>query len=285
MCRLFAYVHSGSTLSMRETLGGPLLAEFQQLADVHKDGWGTAWRQAQALSLYLSLTPASKDRALFAALTDLPLGSAVIHQRWASPGIGLSLDNQQPFASDGLAFAHNGTIGNEEGNIVQRKAPYRESLGLAGSTTQSDSRIYADLFFLRLAELRRQSGSPEPGVEEVRKALAQTIALLRRDYPEASYNNLIQTPGFTVATEAHADRPKTSEGLRRRYAEAGWSHWTDSYFELGYTTLTHPDGSVTSAAASSGFPSRDRWTALGNNSLLVLSHRDASVRTLPLGLG
>ena len=40
MCRLFAYVHSGSALTMREALGDSVLDEFLHLAEVHRDGWG-----------------------------------------------------------------------------------------------------------------------------------------------------------------------------------------------------------------------------------------------------
>jgi predicted glutamine amidotransferase len=204
--------------------------------------------------------------------------------RLASPGIGLALHNQQPFVSGCVAFAHNGTIGNEDGNIVQRPAPYREALGLVHSTTMSDSRIYADLFFLRLEEIqqRRQSWRRPPSVDEVLQAQAQAISQLRRDYPDASYNTVIETGDYTFAAQAHADKPKHSEGLRRIYEEAGWSHRIDSYCEMGYATISHADGSATSVASSSGYAGRDHWTSLGNNTLLVMSHRDASVRTLSL---
>jgi predicted glutamine amidotransferase len=284
MCRLLAYVHSGSAMSMRETLGDLVLDDFRRLAEVHRDGWGAVWSRSNALSSYLSSSPASGDAAMFEALTTQPVDSAIVHERWASPGISLALDNQQPFAAAGVAFAHNGTIGDDRGNIVQRPAPYRESLGLVHSTTMSDSRIYADLFFLHLDDLagRRQSPGRNPGVEEVRRALALTIALLRGDCPNASFNNVIWTADFTFATQAHADEPKFSAGLRRGYEEAGWAQRIDSYYELTYATISHADGSATSVASSSGYEASDHWTKLGNNTLLVISHRDASVRTLAL---
>jgi gamma-glutamyl hercynylcysteine S-oxide hydrolase len=284
MCRLFAYVHSGSARSMRETLGVRVLNEFRQLAEVHRDGWGAVWVRSKNLSSYVTINSASRDETMFDALTTVSVDSAIVHERWASPGIGLSLDNQQPFATNGVAFAHNGTIGNEDGNIVQRPAPYRGSLGLVSSTTMSDSRIYADLFFLRLDELQllRQTRGLPPSVDEVRQALAISIGQLREDYPDASFNNVIETADFTFATQAHAVQPKASPGLRRGYEKAGWAHRIDSYYELVYTSLTLGDGSVTSAVSSSGYPASDSWTRPGNNALLVLSHRDASIQTLPL---
>ena len=286
MCRLLAYVHSGSPLSMREALGDRLLDGFLNLAEVHRDGWGTARRASASLSHYVTTRSALADKALFKAFAAEPTDSAIVHERWASPGIGLSLDNQQPFASGGLAFAHNGTIGNDAGNIVDRPASYRESLGLAHSTTMSDSRIYADLFFQKLAELSRdrQAADLASGVDEVRQALAATIAILRKDYPGATYNNVIETPDFTFATRAHAERPRTSEILQRRYKAAGWSDRIDSYYEIAYRTFSQADGSATSVASSSGYAASDPWDKLPNNRLLAISHRDAVIRILSLEL-
>jgi len=283
MCRLFAYVHSGSAKSMRETLGDRLVDEFRQLAEVHRDGWGAVWGSSGALSSYLSTKPATQD-PMFDALTTQVVDSVLVHERWASPGIGLQLDNQQPFTAGGVTFAHNGTISNDDGNLVHRPAAYRESLGLFQSTTMSDSRIYADLFLLRLEEQRRYSTSEgrPPSVDDVKQALVKTLAQLRMDYPDASFNNMIETSDFTFATRAHANQPKYSDGLRRGYEAAGWAHRIDDYYELGYTSISHADGSVTSVASSSGYPASDHWTKLPNNTIFVLSHRDASIQTLSL---
>jgi len=269
---------------MRETLGDPVLDEFQELAVVHRDGWGIVKTGSNALSSYISTSPASSDASMFKALTTQPIDSAILHERLASPGIDLLLDNQQPFVCKGVAFAHNGTIGNEGGNIVQRPTSYRESLGLTHSTTMSDSRIYADLFFLRLAELqqKRHTGDRPPGADEVREALAGTIARLREDYPDASFNAVIESANFTFAARAHADDPVCSEGLRRIYAEAGWTDRIGSYYELAYKTFSHPDGSTTAVISSSGYSASDPWAKLPNNSLYAISHRDAAAETLSL---
>lgn len=284
MCRLLAYVHSGSVLSMRESLGDLVLDEFQKLALVHRDGWGIVRTSSNSLSAYISTSPASSDVTMFNALTMQPIDSAILHERWASPGIGLLLDNQQPFVFKGVAFAHNGTIGNAEGNVVQRPASYRESLGLAHSTTMSDSRIYADLFFLRLAELQRSrhTGDGPAGADEVHEALAATIARLREDYPDASFNAVIETANFTFAARAHADNPVPSAILRRRYEEVGWTDRLDDYYELAYRTFSHTDGSATAVVSSSGYSASDPWAKLTNNTLLAISHRDATARTLSL---
>ena len=284
MCRMLAYVHTGSALSMRETLGDLVLDGFLELGAVHRDGWGIVSTRSGSLSSYISTSPAPSDAKVFEALTARPTDSAVIHERWASPGIGLLLDNQQPFVCTGVAFAHNGTIGNAEGNIVERPTSYRESLGLSNSKTMSDSRIYADLFFLRLSELERirQSEGRSPSADEVRQALASTIARLRRDYPDAGYNAVIETPDFTFAARAHAENPKHGERLRRTYEELGWTHRIGNYYELAYQTFSHPDGSATGVVSSSGYDACDSWAKLPNNTILALSHRDSTAQTLSL---
>lgn len=280
MCRLFASVHSGPARSPLDALGAWVVDDFRRLGEVHRDGWGAVWTASDSLFSYHSTQPASRD-GLYGAVVTQPVGSLILHERLASPGIALSLDNQQPFTSGGLAFAHNGTLTNANGNIVNKPASYRRALGLAHSTTGSDSRIYAEVFFHHLASLV-SVGTP-PTVAQVHRALGQTVGILRRDYPEASFNNLIETPEFTVVTRAHADRPQLSETLRHLYTEAGWAHHLDNYFEIGHTTVDHPDGGRTSAVSSSGYSAWETWTPVANNSMVVLSHRDASVEVVPLG--
>lgn len=268
---------------MRETLGQSLLDEFLALAEVHRDGWGMASVRSGSLSAYVSTLSAHADAAIFRTLTALPIESAIIHERWASPGIGLSLDNQQPFSASGIAFAHNGTIHNEEGNIVQRPQSYRSLLGLENSTTMSDSRIYADLFFLQLAALRRDKAeSSALTVEEIQHALAATIKLLRQDYPEASFNCLIETQDYTFAAELHAENPVCSEGLRSRYLELGWASRIDTYLDLVYSSITVADGSTATVVSSSGYAASDSWNRLGNNRLIALSRLDASMQIYSL---
>lgn len=284
MCRLFAYAHGGSALAMRAALDAAVLDQFHSLSDVHRDGWGFAALGPGGRSHYVSNKSAVSDAAVFRALTEGDLTSCIIHERLASPGIDLGLDNQQPFVSRGIAFAHNGTISNAEGNIVLRPSSYREALGLVLSTTMSDSRLYADLF---LKQLDKISVSPPggpflPGQEELVEALSASIRLLRRDFPDASYNCVIQTQAFTAIVRSHTAEPVYSEGLRRIYEKAGWADRIDSYYAIRYASLTSSDGSTTSVASSSGYPASDGWPTLENDSVLLIAHRDASLQVMPL---
>lgn len=280
MCRLLAWAHSGPPSSPLDTLGGPVWDAFQDLSRVHRDGWGAAWYRAGAPSSYRTTTAAHAD-GFFADVISAPLDALIVHERWASPGIALSLDNQQPFTSGPLAFAHNGTIGNEQGNIVGRPSDYRRSLGLEHSVTRSDSQIYAQVFFHHLAQAGFEAVSGvAPTVDQVHRALTVTLAALRRDYPDASFNNVILTPDYTFATRAHAQVPRHGELLRRGYEKAGWTHRLADYYELKYTTL-RGEG-VTSVVSSSGYEAADGWSLVENNSLVALCHRSGEVEVHPL---
>lgn len=277
MCRLFAYIHAGSKRSPWETLGAETWSQFRELSLVHADGWGTAWLSEGHWSRYLSSRSLRSDPSLWQSFLTSPVGAAVIHERWASPGIARAPENQQPFFQGPWAFAHNGTIGTGEKNIVHRPTTYRSSLGIPGSTTMSDSKIYAEILFRQLGETTTSAT-----VAAVHKALEHTIGVLRKDYPDASFNSILAGPDFTVLTRAHASSPVFSEKLCRCYEEAGWTDRIADYYELGFTKIVHADGSTTIAAASSGFRVRDTWTTLENNSCLILDHQTASVTILPL---
>lgn len=282
MCRLFAWVHAGSAASPRSTVGEPVWNAFQDLSRVHRDGWGAAWYRGGAPSSYRTTTAAHAD-GFFLDVTSAPLEALIVHERWASPGIALSLDNQQPFTSGALAFGHNGTIGNDEGNIVGRPQDYRRSLGLENSMTRSDSHLYAQVFFHHLAQTGFGAAGPSdagPSVDQVHRALTATLTALRRDYPDASFNNVILTPEFTFATRAHADHPRHGELLRRGYEKAGWTHRLADYYELKYTTLR--ENGVTSAVSSSGYEAVDGWTLVENNTLVALDHRSGEAEVLNL---
>ncbi len=283
MCRLFAYAHAGSDLALSAALPPAVLDQYHALAEVHRDGWGLAGL-GSGRSLHLSSVSAARDAAVFRALTDRPLAACIIHERLASPGIDLNLDNQQPFAERGIAFGHNGTISNGDGNIVGRPRSYRESLGLVGSATMSDSRLYADLFLKQLGQSSSapSGGDYDPAPAELVGALSAAIRLLRRDYPDASYNAVIQTPSLTAIVRAHTAAPVYSEGLRRIYEKAGWADRIANYYAILYASFTAPDGSTTSVASSSGYPASDAWNELENDRVLLMSNRDASLQVMPV---
>lgn len=283
MCRLFAYVHGGSALPLSEAVDASSLEEFRSLAVVHRDGWGAASIGPAGRSFYLASRSAADDAAAFAALVSQSVNSLIIHERLASPGIGLVFENQQPFMLRDVAFGHNGTIGNADGNVVDRPQAYREALGLERSTTRSDSRLYGELFAQSLDRQGPRNATAPRTPEALASALSSTIRLLRRDYPDASYNSVIQTDDYTIVTRAHAEVPICSPGLRRIYEAAGWGNRIGDYYDIRYERFTRADGTASCVASSSGYPASDAWDLLPNNHMLFIAHRAASLRIVPLG--
>lgn len=280
MCRMMASVQTGGT-PWRTTLGGELLDQFRDLSAVHRDGWGALWSRDEAWSRYVSGLPLVDDPAVWAGLSALVPGSVLVHERWASPGLGFGLDFQQPFVAGRLAFAHNGTIGRAGENIVDRPSAYRSGLGLPASVTRSDSALYFEVFADRLSRLRGAAGG-DPSADELVGALSSAVARLRQDFPDASYNALIESPGWTLAVRAHADAPTYSPGLRRGYEAAGWSHRIESYYELGWRSRLEADGSRTTVVSSSGYAATDGWERLPNHSALAVPHDGGEPRILGL---
>lgn len=276
MCRLFIYAGGGSALPAAEALGASALDQFLSLSTVHRDGWGASAASPAGRSFYLSSRSAAEDAAVFRVLASQAVNSLIIHERLASPGIGLAFDNQQPFLSSGVAFAHNGTIAGGDGNIVDRPLSYREALGLAGSTTRSDSRLYAELFMLHL------NAAASRTADAAASAVSASVRILRRDYPEASYNNIIQTDDYTIITRAHPETPTCSPGLRRIYEAAGWADRIADYYDIRYARLCLPDGSAACVASSSGYSASDAWDLLPNDRMLCIAHADASIRIVPV---
>ncbi len=74
----------------------------------HPDGWGVAWRRANAMCVVRSGKPAAADPALgeVAAKTTRFIG----HVRYASNPATVNAGNAHPFLSGGVTLAHNGTF-------------------------------------------------------------------------------------------------------------------------------------------------------------------------------
>ncbi len=107
------------------------IAQFGQVPDPgdegpgHKDGWGiVSFAHGSPLYVGRSTRPAHVDPSFDSALEDVsrlrPPNMLIAHVRRSSRG-KRSLPNTHPFVSDGLVFAHNGTVKKFEPNT--RHAP------------------------------------------------------------------------------------------------------------------------------------------------------------------
>jgi len=289
---MFAWVVEDGKKDLAQAVGSPTLESFIQLSRVHRDGWGFSAVGKGERSYYISHRAQEKDRTLFEALVRGNYEAGIMHQRLASPGIDLALDKQHPFLLGDLAFAHNGTLGRQDGNIVDRPLEYRHRLGLAHSTTASDSRLFGELLALELAKVQgsaQQAGNSKPGLaakedEEADKlctALRNTLEILRQDYPDSSYNCLVQGRYCTLAAQVHGSPVHFSEALQNIYLKAGWKDYLPSYYDLYYKTECL-EGCTRTFVSSSGYADLEGWTRLENKHVLVLNHQDGSARVLAL---
>jgi glutamine amidotransferase len=80
----------------------------------HPDGWGlVSFREGSPRYVGRSSMPAYVDASFDSAVSSLkeivPPNIVIAHARKGSEG-GISMENTHPFISEGLAFAHNGTV-------------------------------------------------------------------------------------------------------------------------------------------------------------------------------
>jgi len=109
MCRLLGWA-ARRPVTARELLGEESLAALRRLARQHADGWGMAAEEADGLRVRRSTARADTDPAFTAATTAVASRAAVVHLRWATPGLPVELRNTHPFRSGSWAFAHNGAV-------------------------------------------------------------------------------------------------------------------------------------------------------------------------------
>lgn len=109
MCRLVGWV-AARPLSLAEVLGPAALERLVRLSSFHGDGWGIAWRESSGLRVQRSLHAARHDPAFTAMAHSIRAAHAIVHLRWATPGLGHELADTHPFLSDDYAMAHNGAI-------------------------------------------------------------------------------------------------------------------------------------------------------------------------------
>jgi predicted glutamine amidotransferase len=107
MCRLLGAV--SSTAQPLTALLKDDLPHFTALSCEHSDGWGVAhWSAEGRLSVVKSPQTAQSSAAYHAALRETHTDAAILHLRKASPGMVNGPENTHPFATDRIAFAHNG---------------------------------------------------------------------------------------------------------------------------------------------------------------------------------
>lgn len=271
MCRLIGFASPVPT-TLTEQIGEDEVARFGAMSALHADGWGTAWLrpegahpQRRQLAVHRSIERAPRD-PWFAELAERTSTVAqLVHLRWATEGLAVSLANTHPFSQGGITLAHNGSISPRP--VLDALLSPAAAAPLRGTT---DSERY-----LALIRQEHHTGLDLP------TAVGRAVSTLRRRFPHASLNALILTENTFVAVHASA----TSAAPVQDMLVSGIGHdlpldHLDRYFLMRWRRGI--DGAV--VFSSSGLI-EDGWAESPDESITVvdLSDMEVSVRELVPG--
>jgi predicted glutamine amidotransferase len=240
-----------------------VLTDFVALTKVHGDGWGvaTVGHAGETPRVQVAAGSALDDAAFDVATHDQRSAAAIVHLRWATNGLAVQPQNSHPFAADGMAMAHNGSI-KPMGPLTDLLEP-DVAASLRGTT---DSERYFGV-------IRQHRRTAPDLAEAVRRAVAQ----LRQLYPDASLNALLLGEDQLIVVHAHAHSRLLDEDIEEiTAAELPLEHLED-YFAL---RLARPDDG-TVVIASTGFGDL-AWQPLPPECVTAISLRDLSMTLHPL---
>jgi len=268
MCRLLGYA-SPKQRTVRSVLGGNQSVVFQDMTQLHKDGWGVAWvagRIPHDLIVRKEKTPltGAGDDRLTAALSGRRAQAQIVHLRMATDGMVSEPANTHPFLRDGLAFAHNGSL-TPTSTLEEHIAPEIRD-GLQGET---DSERYFAVIRTKIAE-----------GHELLPAVCLAVSELRPYFPDASMNAIILSPTTLIAIHASVGAPVPHDlfdasGMSEE--ELPQDHRTD-YYLMRQRTLD--DGTI--MLASSGLDIVG-WDPLPSESVTAVDLASLESETRLLG--
>ena len=233
MCRLLGY-SSQTPTTFGEAVGDNFNA-FVRLADDHCDGWGIA-ANGETARAYKEPLAATKSATFKDQLASHKSKAALLHLRWATPGMAINEVNTHPFTYQDISFIHNGSISPFDclDPLIDKKY-----LQLAKGSTDSER------YFLYLLTQIEKHGFIE-GVK-------QGLSYIKNNCTFSSINMMIiNDQSFMAACIYNQDK------IPQKFKED-----TD-YYHLKYTKK---DGQV--VVASSGW-NQDGWEEIPNGSVLVV---------------
>ncbi|AWN17643.1 Glutamine amidotransferases class-II [Salinisphaera sp. LB1] len=195
MCRIAAYL--GPPCLLRQFLDATPHSLARQSWDaremasatVNADGWGVGWYADDGQpAVYRHTLPIWADGNVDALARSLRRGLWVGNVRSATSGLGTDHANTQPFAGDGLLFAHNGYIQNFAATL---RARVRAELAPAIEQTINGNTDSEYLFAL----VRQQTGSL---AERLTQALRRVHEWLEERGELKALLNMVLTDGREI---------------------------------------------------------------------------------------
>lgn len=227
---------------------GPGFEEFAALSKIHGDGWGIARDQRGAIEVEKAATAAAQSSDFQSKIAQ-PVSAALLHLRWATPGLAISEENTHPFSDGEYALIHNGAFDDFEG-LTQLISPAR----LASRSSTGDSELY----FLAIMSAVDQLG--------FRAGVLSAIAEIGAKFKYSSMNAMVLGPEQLIVIS------KYNPNRRPNWSEA-------DYYELRYR-----QDSQGILIASSSWPQPD-WTLLPNEHALVVDRATLASELIDLRPG
>ncbi len=252
MCRMVGWVSSTPRM-LAELLGDPGLAELTALSQQHADGWGMAWREGATLRRERSQLPAHACPDFDRVTTEVRSDAAVLHLRWATPGMAVSPENTHPFLWQDVAFAHNGAVRPAAGLLALMKDGAEVLRG------DSDSERLMHVLLDRVT-----AQGLEPG-------LRSTVADVCRALTPTSLNALVLGPDSLTALCSYAavddpQPPLHGDGERRPGHFDLWWRQTDD----AVVVASEPLGDLV-------------WDRLDNGTALIATAGESAPRQVQVG--
>lgn len=254
MCRLVGWV-SPTPVSLVEVLGAAGLEELTALSHQHEDGWGIAWWDGEEQRSMRSHLPAHASDDYLAATREVRSDAALLHLRWATPGIAVTPENTHPFLIRDWAFGHNGAVRPADG-LLPLLTP-EQVAGLRGSTDSER------LLHVLLARIKAH------GLDE---GLRRTVTDVSAELTPSSLNALLLGRDELTAVCCHG---AASEG--EAPVVEGPPEDQPGYFDLRWR---RQDDAVVIASQPLG---SQEWSRLDNGTALVVRRHSAQTRTVVIG--
>ncbi len=255
MCRLLGWV-SDQPRTLAELIRPEELAEFTELSRLHADGWGIAWYDSDGVLQTMRSEDAAFSSVAYAeAVAGIASTAAILHLRWATPGIPVQPTNTHPFVRDGWAFAHNGSIWPRDGLLdLLEEEPVLEGT--------SDSELYLLALLQRVGALGFDDG------------LRQTVVDITAELTPSSLNAMLLGNGALTAMSCNIG----DAGCPGVTGPETPAEELPGYYDLRYRVLD-----AATLVASSGWADDTGWEHLDNGTAMVLSP-GAVPRVVPVGL-
>ncbi len=234
VCRLFGQYAQAGFDACEPLCSAENALRFQ--SHKHPHGWGIGWYDHGSPCVRRGILPAHSDEGFVAAGREIRAPMFVAHVREASVGPVLP-ENTHPFVYDRWLFAHNGTVARfrdvpEVRTAIEREIDPDLRLRLRGDTDSERC------FYLFLTRLRAGPGLERPGLEDVRRALAETIGTVLRiadavPVPKPSSLTFLVSDGRLLAACRHGRmlQVSTAAGEHRAFVVAsersGRTRWSE----------------------------------------------------------